>query len=84
MIPPLLTTQGATAAKFDFYLPERYLTPAKTINEVLPTELKKGKYDSAVDADQNGCRDEDEKCHQRFKNKLPERKAVPLLMLTHL
>ena len=65
--------QGATSAKFDFYLPERYLTPSKGIDEVLPQELKKqkGTYDTAVDADQNGYRDEDEKYHQRFKNKLP-------------
>ena len=65
--------QGATSAKFDFYLPERYLTPSKRIDEVLPDELKnkKGTYDTSVDADQNGYRDEDEKYHQRFKNKLP-------------
>ena len=63
--------QGATTATFDFYLPERYLTPSITnIDNVLPTELKKGTYDEAVDKDQNGYRDEDEKYHQRYKNKL--------------
>ena len=65
--------QGATTATFDFYLPERYLTPTVTdLNEVLPDELKKGTYDTTVDADQDGYRDEDEKYHQRFKNKLVE------------
>ena len=63
--------QGATTATFDFYLPERYLSPSKSIDDVLPAELKKGTYDISVDADQNGYRDEDEKYHQRFKNKLP-------------
>ena len=64
--------QGATVATFDFYLPERYLTPAtEDINEVLPDELKKGSYDEVVDKDGDGYRDEDEKYHQRFKNKLP-------------
>lgn len=64
--------QGATVATFDFYLPERYLTPAKEdINEVLPNELKKDSYDEVVDKDRDGYRDEDEKYHQRFKNKLP-------------
>ena len=64
--------QGATVATFDFYLPERYLTPAtEDINEVLPNELKKGSYDEVVDKDRDGYRDEDEKYHQRFKNKLP-------------
>ena len=65
--------QGATVATFDFYLPERYLTPAtEDINEVLPNELKRDKtYDEVVDKDRDGYRDEDEKYHQRFKNKLP-------------
>lgn len=68
--------QGATTATFDFYLPERYLSPNKTIDEVLPAELKKGTYGTDVDADQNGYRDEDEKYHQRFKNKLVDGKAA--------
>ena len=64
--------QGATTATFDFYLPERKLTPSETdINEVLPDALKKGTYGTDVDADQNGYRDEDERYHQRYKNLLP-------------
>ena len=63
--------QGATTTTFDFYLPERYLTPAQGIDDVLPTELKKGTYDTVVDKDQDGYRDQDEKYHQRFKNLLP-------------
>lgn len=65
--------QGATVATFDFYLPERYLTPAtEDINEVLPDELKRDNtYDEVVDKDRDGYRDEDEKYHQRFKNLLP-------------
>ena len=65
--------QGATVATFDFYLPERYLTPAtEDINEVLPNELKRDNtYDEVVDKDGDGYRDEDEKYHQRFKNLLP-------------
>lgn len=68
--------QGATTATFDFYLPERYLNPSTTIDNVLPAELKKGTYDVSVDADQNGYRDEDERYHQRFKNKLVDGKAA--------
>ena len=68
--------QGATTATFDFYLPERYLTPTKSLDEVLPAELKKGTYDQTVDADQNGYRDEDEKYHQRYKNKMVEGMAA--------
>lgn len=68
--------QGATTATFDFYLPERYLTPNKSLDEVLPAELKKDTYDQTVDADQNGYRDEDEKYHQRYKNKMVEGKAA--------
>ena len=68
--------QGATTAKFDFYLPERYLSPTKDIDDVLPEQLKKKTYDKSVDDDQNGYRDEDEKYHQRFKNLLTEGKAA--------
>lgn len=68
--------QGATTAEFDFYLPERYLSPSKPIDEVLPDELKKGTYDETVDADGNGYRDADEKYHQRFKNLLTDDKAA--------
>ena len=66
--------QGATVAEFDFYLPERYLSPSKALDDVLPTELKKkeGTYGTDVDADQNGYRDEDERYHQRYKNLLVE------------
>lgn len=63
--------QGATTASFYFYIPERELTPDKSLEDVLPDELKKGTYDTTVDADQNGYRDEDEKYHQRFKPLLP-------------
>ena len=68
--------QGATTATFDFYLPERYLDPSKSIDDVLPAELKKGTYDVSVDANQNGYRDQDEKYHQRFKNKLVDGKSA--------
>lgn len=65
--------QGATTATFEFYLPERKLTPSITdIDEVLPAALKKGTYATDVDADQNGYRDEDERYHQRYKNLLVE------------
>ncbi|MBR5803406.1 MAG: DUF4906 domain-containing protein [Bacteroidaceae bacterium] len=74
--------QGATTAKFDFYLPERYLTPTRTIDDVLPAELKKKTYDESVDADQNGYRDEDEKYHQRFKNLLTEGQAATYVTIT--
>ena len=57
--------QGATVATFDFYLPERYLTPSKSIDEVLPDELK-----SANNADER------EKYKQRYKNKLVDGKAA--------
>ena len=64
--------QGATTATFEFYLPERKLTPSITdIDNVLPDALKKGTYGTDVDADQNGYRDEDERYHQRYKNLLP-------------
>ena len=68
--------QGATTTEFDFYLPERYLSPSKPIDEVLPDELKKGTYGETVDADGNGYRDADEKYHQRFKNLLIDGKAA--------
>lgn len=68
--------QGATVATFDFYLPERYLSPSKALDNVLPTELKKGTYDKTVDKNKNGYRDEDERYHQRYKNLLVEGKAA--------
>ena len=75
--------QGAATATFDFYLPERYLTPTnnQTINNVLPDELKKGTYDTTVDKDQNGYRDEDEKYHQRFKPLLVKDKKATYLTI---
>lgn len=73
--------QGATTAKFDFYLPERYLDAAESIDDVLPTNLKKDTYDTQVDADQNGYRDEDEKYHQRYKNKLPGDKKASFVTI---
>lgn len=57
--------QGATVATFDFYLPERYLTPSKSVDEVLPDELK---------SDNNA--DEREKYQQRYKNKLVDGKKA--------
>ena len=74
--------QGATTAKFDFYLPERKLSPTKDIDAVLPTELKKKTYDKSVDDDQDGYRDEDEKYHQRFKNLLTEGQAATYVTIT--
>ena len=56
--------QGATTAKFDFYLPERYLTATKSINDVLPDELK------------SASPEEIEKYRQRYKNKLVDGKAA--------
>ena len=56
--------QGATTAKFDFYLPERYLTPSKNIDEVIPDELK------------SASTEEKEKYRQRYKNKLVDGKAA--------
>ncbi len=75
--------QGATTATFDFYLPERYLKPSITdIDKVLPTELKKGTYDKSVDANENGYRDEDERYHQRYKNKLVEGQNATYVTIT--
>ena len=75
--------QGATTATFEFYLPERKLTPSKTnINDVLPDALKKGTYGTDVDADQNGYRDEDERYHQRYKNLLVEGQAATYVTIS--
>ena len=62
--------QGATKATFDFYLPERYLSPTKTINDVLPAELK------------NAPTEEKEKYQQRYKNKLVDGKAATYVTIT--
>lgn len=56
--------QGATTATFDFYLPERYLSPSKSINDVLPDKLK------------SASTEEKEKYRQRYKNLLTEGKAA--------
>lgn len=64
---------GANKINFTFYLPERLLTADKSLDSVLPANLRnKGAdfYDISVDADQNGYRDEDEVYHQRFKSKM--------------
>lgn len=63
--------QGATTATFEFYLPERYLTPSKSIDQVLPEELK---------SDNNA--DEREKYQQRYKNKLVEGQAATYVTIT--
>lgn len=73
--------QGAATATFDFYLPERYLSPNTTIDNVLPDALKKGTYDTTVDKDQNGYRDEDERYHQRYKPLLVKDKAATYLTI---
>ena len=62
--------QGATVATFDFYLPERYLSPTKTIDAVLPDELK------------SASTEEKEKYQQRYKNKLVEDKAATYVTIT--
>lgn len=62
--------QGATTVDFDFYLPERYLTPSKSIDEVLPDELK------------SGTSDEVERYRQRYKNKMVEDKAATHVTIT--
>ena len=61
---------GANKINFTFYLPERLLTADRSLDSVLPQELRKGTYSKDVDADQNGYRDEDEVYHQRFKSKM--------------
>ena len=68
---------GGSIIEFDFYLPERYLTPQKAIDDVLPDALKNKDYDEVVDKDQDGYRDEDEKYHQRFKPLLLGDKQKP-------
>ena len=62
--------QGATKATFDFYLPERYLDPSKSIDNVLPAELK------------NASTEEIEKYRQRYKNKLVDGKAATYVTIT--
>ena len=62
--------QGATTAKFYFYLPERYLTPTKSIDEVLPDELK------------SATSDEVERYRQRYKNKMVDGKAATHVTIT--
>ena len=62
--------QGATTVDFDFYLPERYLTPSKSIDEVLPDELK------------SGTSDEVERYRQRYKNQMVEGQAATHVTIT--
>ena len=62
--------QGATTVDFDFYLPERYLIPSKSIDEVLPDELK------------SGTSDEVERYRQRYKNKMVEGQAATHVTIT--
>ena len=62
--------QGATVAEFYFYLPERELTPTKSIDAVLPAELK------------NAPTAEKEKYRQRYKNKLVEGKDATYVTIT--
>lgn len=58
---------GSNKINFSFYLPERLLTPAKKIEEIVP--YVKGQYPTEKDKDQNGYRDEDEDKFQRYKPK---------------
>ena len=60
--------QGATTAEFDFYLPDRYLTPSKSIDEVLPDELQTS--------------DEVERYRQRYKNQMVEGQAATHVTIT--
>ena len=62
--------QGATTVDFDFYLPERYLTPSKSIDEVLPEELK------------SGTSDEVERYRQRFKNEMVKDQKATYVTIT--
>ena len=62
--------QGATIATFDFYLPERKLSPNKAIDAVLPAELK------------NASTEEIKKYRQRYKNKLVDGKAATYVTIT--
>lgn len=73
---------GANKINFTFYLPERLLTADKSLDSVLPQELRKDTYSKDVDADQNGYRDEDEVYHQRFKSKMlgDEQKATNIVI----
>lgn len=73
---------GANKIDFTFYLPERLLTAAKSLDSVLPQELRKGTYSKDVDANENGYRDEDEVYHQRFKSKMlsDDQKATNIVL----
>lgn len=61
--------QGASTITFDFYLPERLLTPATSADDYdYPFPALK---DGDIDNNNNGIRDEDENLRQRFKPLLP-------------
>ena len=70
--------QGATTAKFDFYLPERYLTP-DTLAEAYEYPL--GTNSAPVNGYSN-IPDENKKYAQRFKNKLVGDKAATYVTIT--
>ena len=70
--------QGATTAKFDFYLPERYLTP-DTLAEAYGYPL--GTNSATVNGYSN-IPDENKKYAQRFKNKLVGDKAATYVTIT--
>ena len=59
--------QGATTAKFDFYLPERYLTPATSAAQYTYPLGENGANVTGY----NNIPDEYKKYAQRYKNKLP-------------
>ncbi len=70
--------------KFDFYIPERLLTPATTAdNYDYPFKGNPGDFTRQEDKDQNGFRDEDEKYRQRFKpNLLGEDQAATYVQIS--
>ncbi len=81
--PSGVYAQGATTATFTFYLPERYLTPTTLAeNYAYPFKKAPGTYDTTIDKDQNGIRDQDENLRQRFKGKLVDGQAATYITIT--
>ena len=63
------TAMGNTTIKFSFYMPENLVEPKQYTASTYPYPFKKapGFYNTTIDKDQDGIRNEDENKRQRYK-----------------
>lgn len=77
------TAMGNTTIKFSFYMPENLVEPKQYTASTYPYPFKKkpGDYNTTIDKDQDGIRNEDENKRQRYKPLLLKKQKATSIVI---